>query len=299
VTGSGPHAGLTVGEAGSPASPPAPLPVVKVRHPLSWLSAALLALLVGGLAVSIARNDLISWDVVGKYLFSGPILEGVKATLFLTVVGMALGIALGTVLAVMRLSRNPVAMSVSAGYIWLFRGTPQLVQLIFWFNLGLVFPKLSLGIPFTDIVFVDGTTNAIMTPLLAATLGLALNEAAYMAEIVRGGIIGVDDGQRDAAKAIGMTPLRTMRFVILPQAVPVVLPPTGNELIGMLKNTSLVTVIGYTELLNSARHIYSTNYKTIELLVVVSLWYLALTTLLTIGQHFVERHYSRTPGVVR
>ncbi len=205
---------------------------------------------------------------------------------------MAIGIVLGVVLAVMRLSPNPLVSSSSWLYIWFFRGTPVLVQLLFWSFVSALYPRISLGIPFGPEL-VNGNANAIVTPFVAAILGLGLNEGAYMAEIVRAGIISVDEGQTDAAQALGMTRLQTMRRIVLPQAMRVIIPPTGNETISMLKTTSLVSVIAYTELLYSVQLIYAVNYQQIPLLLVASIWYLIVTSVLSIGQYYIERYFGR------
>ena len=205
---------------------------------------------------------------------------------------MAIGIALGTLLAVMRLSPNPLVSTASWLYIWFFRGTPVLVQILFWFNIAALYPRMPIGIPFAPS-FTSFNAAALITPFVAGMLALGLNEGAYMAEIVRAGIISVDEGQTEAAQALGMTRLLTMRRVVLPQAMRVVIPPTGNETISMLKTTSLVSVIATTELLYSVQLIYSRTYQTIPLLIVASIWYLIMTTVLTIGQYYLERHFGR------
>jgi polar amino acid transport system permease protein len=192
----------------------------------------------------------------------------------------------------MRLSKSLVLSSVASSYIWLFRGTPLLVQLLFWFNVASFVPRLSLGIPFGPS-FVSANTNNVVTVLAAAILGLGLNEAAYMSEIVRAGIVSVDAGQGEAALALGMNKRLVFRRIVLPQAMRVIIPPTGNQTIGMLKGTSLVSVISLPELLYSVQLIYARNFETIPLLVVASLWYLIVTTVLSVGQHYVERHFGR------
>jgi polar amino acid transport system permease protein len=230
--------------------------------------------------------------VVGDFFFSNQVLHGLVLTIELTVISMVVGIVLGTILAVMRLSPNPMVTGGSWFYIWLFRGTPLLVQLLFWNFISAVYPKLTLGIPFgPDIV--HASANSLITPFVAAILGLGLNEAAYMAEIVRAGILSVEEGQTDAAQALGMTRIKAMRRVVLPQAMRVIIPPTGNETISMLKNTALVSVIASTDLLYSVQLIYSQNFKQIPLLIVASIWYLILTTILSIGQFYVERRFGR------
>jgi polar amino acid transport system permease protein len=195
-------------------------------------------------------------------------------------------------MAVMRLSLNPLVSGASWLYIWFFRGTPVLVQLLFWYNIAALYPRIDLGIPFGP-AFIHADANTLITPFTAAILGLGLNEGAYMAEIVRAGIISVEEGQSDAAQSLGMTRLQAMRRIVLPQAMRVIIPPTGNETISMLKTSSLVSVIAVADLLYGAQIIYSVNFKTIQLLIVASLWYLALTSILYIGQYYLERYYGR------
>ena len=267
-------------------------PVVPVRHPGRWLAAGITLVLAAMLAHWLYATDELRWDLVRQYLFDSVVLTGVRRTILLTLVAMVIGIAGGTILAVMRLSPNPIVSGFSWLYIWFFRGTPLLVQLFFWFNLPAVLHSVSVGIPFGPSWF-HTDTKTIITQLGAAILGLGLNEAAYMAEIVRAGILSVDEGQVEAAQALGMTNTLTMRRIILPQSMRVIIPPTGNELISMLKNTSLVSVIGYTELFYTAQIIYARNFQPIPLLIVASLWYLFMTTILTIGQYYVERYYAR------
>lgn len=270
----------------------ADLRVKRARHPGRWLGAIVILVLAAVLVRSLVSNDNFEWDVVGEYLFDEHILSGLVTTLWLTVVAMVIGIVLSVILAVMRLSPNPMMSGASGLYLWFFRGTPVLVQLIFWYNLAALFPTISIGIPFGPS-FIQGSSNDIITPYAAAILGLGLNEAAYMAEIVRAGILSVDKGQDDAARALGMKRGRAMRRVILPQAMRFIIPPTGNETIGMLKTTSLVSVIALSDLLYSAQSIYSRNYETIPLLIVVSIWFLFLTSLLTLGQRQIEAYFGR------
>jgi polar amino acid transport system permease protein len=267
-------------------------PVVPVRHPGRWITAGVVAVLAAMLGHWLYATDELRWDVVGDYLFDPAILAGVRRTILLTLVAMGIGISLGTVLAVMRLSPNPIVSAGSWLYIWFFRGTPLLVQLVFWFNLPAVLHAVSIGVPFGPSWF-HTDSKTIITQLGAAILGLGLNEAAYMAEIARAGILSVEEGQVEAAQALGMTQLLTMRRIVLPQAMRVIIPPTGNELISMLKNTVLVSVIGYTELFYTAQIIYARNFETIPLLITASLWYLFLTSILTMGQYYVERYYAR------
>jgi polar amino acid transport system permease protein len=271
---------------------PEPIKAVPVRHPGRWAAVAVLAVLGAMLVNTLLTNDGFRWDIVGRYLFAPPVLNGLKNTLVLTVLSMAIGIVGGIALAIMRLSPNPVLSSVSAVYIWLFRGTPLIAQLLFWNFLAALYPRLSLGVPFGP-EFVSFDTNQLINQFTACLLGLGLNEAAYMAEIVRGGLQSVDHGQTEAAGALGMSRGQTLRRIVLPQAMRVIVPPTGNETISMLKTTSLVVVIGYFELLTSVQRIYSVNFQTIPLLIVAAIWYLALTSILSVGQGFVERRYGR------
>ncbi|MEN0136378.1 MAG: amino acid ABC transporter permease [Rhodococcus sp. (in: high G+C Gram-positive bacteria)] len=264
-----------------------------LKHPVRQAFGLALLIAAGAATWNVATNDRFHWTVVSEYLFAPEILRGVVLTIILTIVSMTAGISLGTLLAVMRLSDNPIVSSISRGYIWFFRGTPLLVQLIFWYNIAALYPTISVGIPFGGPEFMVGSVNTLITPLGAALLGLSLNEAAYMAEIIRGGIGSVDNGQYDAAQALGMNKTQLMRRVILPQAMRVVLPPTGNQVISMLKGTTLVSVLAISDLLYSAQIIYSLNYQTIPLLIVASLWYLLMTTILSFFQDKLEKHYAR------
>lgn len=272
---------------------PEEITAVPVRHPGRWVAAGITVLLATSLSYSVATNPRFEWSVVGDYLFSPRILDGLVVTIELTIIAMLVGIVLGVVLAVMRLSKNPLVSTTSWIYIWLFRGTPVLVQLLFWSFIAAVYPRLSIGVPFGGPEFFGAGANVLITPFVAAVLGLGLNEGAYMSEIVRAGLLSVDEGQTEAAQALGMRRMQTLRRIVLPQAMRVIIPPTGNETISMLKTTSLVSVIAYTELLYSAQLIYSQNYKQIPLLIVASIWYLAVTSVLSIGQYYVERHYAR------
>jgi polar amino acid transport system permease protein len=275
---------------------PDQIKAIPVRHPGRWVAAAIIAIFAVALGNSIATNPRFQWGVVGHYFLSSRVLDGLVVTLELTVISMAIGIALGVLLAVMRLSPNPLVSSASSLYIWFFRGTPVLVQILFWYNVSALYPRLALGIPFGP-AFAHLDANTLITPFVAGMLALGLNEGAYMAEIVRAGIISVEEGQTEAAQSLGMTRLQTMRRIVLPQAMRVIIPPTGNETISMLKTTSLVSVIATTELLYSVQQIYDVTYQTIPLLLVASIWYLIVTTVLSIGQLYVERHFGR--GVSR
>jgi polar amino acid transport system permease protein len=266
--------------------------VVPVRHPGRWVSAVVIAVLAAMLVNSFFTNKQYHWALIRHYIFTRAILHGVLVTLELTFVAMAIGIAGGIVLAIMRLSPNPVVSGASWFYIWFFRGTPVLVQILLWYNLSYLFPHLSLGIPFGPR-FVTGETNNLIAPLTAGILALGLNEAAYMAEIVRAGILSVDEGQSEAASALGMTRGLVMRRIVLPQAMRVIVPPTGNETISMLKTSALVSAIAVPELLQQTQGIINTTFATVPLFLMASIWYLAMTSVLTIGQFYVERYFGR------
>ncbi len=251
-------------------------------------------LIAASIVRTIVRNKNYQWHVVGHYLFDPRVLHGVVVTLELTVLSMIIGIVLGILFAVMRQSPNPLVSGASWLYIWFFRGTPLYVQLLFWGFVSILFPTIDLGIPFGPS-FVHLNTNATITLFVAGLLGFGLNEGAYMAEIVRAGIISVDAGQGDAAQSLGMSRIQIMRLIVLPQAMRVIVPPTGNETISMLKNTSLAVAVGggLYELLSEVQHIYDATYQTIPLLIVACIWYLALTSVLYVGQYFIERRFGR------
>jgi polar amino acid transport system permease protein len=271
---------------------PGEIEAVPVRHPGRWIAGAIIVVVAASLVRAVITAKGFQWGVVGQYLFDSRILHGVLATIWLTILAMVIGIVLGVGLAIMRQSPNPLVSGSSWLYIWFFRGTPLLVQLLFWYNLASLFPVINLGVPFGPAI-IHGNANTIITTFAAALLGLGLNEGAYMAEIVRAGLLSVPEGQTEAAQSLGMSRLQIMRLVVLPQAMRVIVPPTGNETISMLKNTSLASVITYVELLYAAQEIYSTNFKTIPLLIVVSIWYLVMTSVLYVGQYFIERRYGR------
>jgi polar amino acid transport system permease protein len=270
----------------------AEIKAIPVRHPGRWVATAIVLFLAVAIGNSMASNSRFEWDIVGHYFTSSRILHGLVLTIELTVTAMAIGIALGILLAVMRLSPNPLVSGASWLYIWLFRGTPVLVQILLWYNIAALYPRFALGIPFGP-TFAHVNASSVITPFVAGMLALGLNEGAYMAEIVRAGIISVPEGQTQAAQSLGMTRLLSLRRIVLPQAMRVIVPPTGNETISMLKTTSLVSVIAVTELTYSAQLIYSVNYRTIQLLIVASIWYLIVTTLLTMGQFYIERYFGR------
>jgi len=256
---------------------------------LLWIATLAIALEVGW---AVAHNDNFEWSVVAVWFTAPSILEGLSVTLGLTLVSMLIGVALGLLLAVARLSQSRLPRTLSGLYIWFFRGTPLLVQLIFWYNLSTLFPSISIGIPFGP-TFGTWKTNDLITPLTAAIAGLSLNEAAYMAEIIRGGLLSVDRGQYETAEAFGMTRSRALRRIIIPQAMRSILPPTGNQLISMIKATSLVSVIAMGDLLYSVQAVYNRTFEVIPLLMVSVLWYLLVTSILNLGQSAIERYYAR------
>ncbi|MFY1634856.1 amino acid ABC transporter permease [Solwaraspora sp. WMMB335] len=272
------------------AGPPGPgriadLPRVPLRHHGRWISAVVLIVLLFLLGRAFAQGD-IEWPVVGRYLTAPAILHGLVNTVVITLCSMVLAVVLGVVAAVMRMSANPVARTVAFGYVWLFRGVPVLLQLLIWYNLALVFPTVGFG-PF-QARMID-----VMTPFMATLLGLGINMGAYTAELVRAGILSVDRGQIEAAQALSLTSGQIRRRIVLPQAMRVILPPLGNEFISTLKMSSLAAVITYGELLESAEFIYYANNRVIELLIVAAIWYLAVVSVLSVVQHFVERRFGR------
>ncbi|WP_338896139.1 amino acid ABC transporter permease [Streptomyces sp. TG1A-60] len=270
----------------TPPAGPEAIKAIPVRHPGRYVSAAIALGLLGSIIYAFAQGN-INWGAVPEYFFNGRVIEGLLNTLLLTVVSMLIGIAGGVLLAVMRLSRNPVTSSIAWFYIWFFRGTPVLVQLFVWFNLGIVFTYINLGPVYKDY------WSVFMTPLLTALLGLGLNEAAYMAEICRAGLLSVDEGQTEASHALGMSHGRTLRRIVIPQAMRVIVPPTGNEVINMLKTTSLVSAVGYLDLFKVAQDIGQRAGSVVEMFFLASAWYLILTSVFSVGQYYLERYYAR------
>ncbi|MFF5016619.1 amino acid ABC transporter permease [Streptomyces sp. NPDC001165] len=266
--------------------------IVPRRHVGRWLTATAALLVFAMVVNSVVRNRAFQWDVVGRYFTTAAVLDGLLLTLWLTGVVMVLGFLLGTPLAVMRLSANPVLRTLSWGYVWIFRSTPLLVQLLFWFNIGALYPTLGLGIPFGPQLVTVKTVN-LLGPTLTAVIGLTLHEAAYAAEVVRGGILSVDSGQTEAAQALGIGRRRTLRRIVIPQAMRSIVPTAGNMLIGTLKGTSIVSVLAVHDLLYSVQLVYNQTYQVVPLLMVATLWYIAVTTVLSAGQFYVERHYAR------
>ncbi len=272
--------------------PPEKIVAVPVRHPGRWIAAAVLLVLAAMLVNSLVTNRAWRWDLVWEFMFSNRVLKGLWLTIELTALAMVIGVVLGIVVAIMRLSPNPIVSTIAWLYAWFFRGTPVLVQVIFWSFIAVLYPYISLGIPFgPEFVYFD--SNKLIPIFVGAVLGFGLNEAAYMSEIVRAGILSVDQGQTEAAEALGMTRLKILRRIVLPQAMRVIIPPTGNETISMLKTTSLASVIAVGDLFTQVQLIYGGNLQFVPLLVVASIWYLVLTSVLSIVQYFIERRYSR------
>jgi polar amino acid transport system permease protein len=295
--------------------------VVPVRHYGQWVGVVvalvLIAMLVNTLFSKIPSGQYachavdgarlcretsewrFSWNIVFHYFTTSEVLHGLLLTIYLTLIAMFAGIVIGITLAVMRLSSNRLLSSTAWCYTWFFRGTPVLVQLFFWFNIALLYHNITVGIPFTNIAFLHLNAVTLFTPVTAAIVALSLNEGAYMSEIARSGLISVDEGQSEAAMSLGMTRSQTMRLVVLPQAMRVIIPPTGNEIISMLKTTSLASTIGVIELFGAATNISANNFEIMPLLLVASIWYLIVTTVLSTGQFYVERHFAhgalRTP----
>ena len=267
-------------------------PRIRLKRPIDYVTWLVAAGILTGLVMTLVTNENYRWQIVLSYFTTDSIINGIWITLMLTVVSMILGIVLGIVLAIMRSSSQLPVSGLARLYITFFRGTPLLVQLIFWFNLAALYPHLSFHVPFTNISMpID--VNELLSPLTAALVGLSLNQAAYMAEIIRGGFAAVGRGQLEAAETLGIHGFTKLRTVIIPQAMPTIVPPTGNQFIGMLKDTSLVSVLGVADLLQSAQSIYARTYETIPLLIVASLWYLIMTMTLSIPQSMIERRFSR------
>ena len=278
----------------SPPTSPAAIDAVPLRHPWRWVAAVVIVILVVLFLYGMATNPAYRWNIFAEYLFNDRILFGVWNTLQLTVYSMVLAIVLGVVLAVMRLSPNPVFRSVSWVFLWIFRGTPIYVQLAFWGLIPTIYANIQLGVPFGPSFF-HLNLQALSIPFILAMLGLALNEAAYMAEIIRAGISSVPEGQSEASTALGMSWGMTMRRTVLPQAMRVIIPPTGNEVISMLKTTSLVTAVPYAFDLYSiaTREIAARTFEPVPLALVAVAWYLLMTSILMVGQYYLERYYSR------
>lgn len=270
-----------------------PIQAVPVRHPGRWVGMAVIAIFAAMFVNSLLTNPNWGWPLIGEWIFSPPILKGVGVTLLLTFLAMLLGLALGVLIAIMRLSPNPVMSGSAWVFVWVFRGTPVYVQLFLWGSIIALYQRISLGIPFgPEMISFD--TKTLIPAFVAALLGLGLNEAAYMSEIVRAGILSVDEGQEEAATALGMSRLQTLRHIVLPQAMRVIVPPTGNETISMLKTTSLVIAIPLTtELFFQAQVIGNRLFQPFPMAIMASIWYLALTSVLMVGQYYIERYYAK------
>lgn len=274
-----------------------PIRAIKLRHPWRTFFAIVVILAAALFIIDAAGRPAYDWPAVGKYVFDVRVIEAAFNTLQLTIYSMVIGVILGIILAVMRLSPNPVFKSVAWAYLWIFRGTPVYVQLVFWGLLAVIYQSIDIGIPFMQ-PWVSFKTTAALNAFTLAVIGLALNEAAYMAEIVRAGILSVDKGQEEASKALGMSWGQTMRRITIPQAMRIIIPPTGNDVISMLKTTSLVTAVPYSfDLYTRTRDIASETFNPIPLLIVASIWYLFFTSVLMIGQYYLEKRFARGTGL--
>ena len=273
------------------------LRVVPARHPGRIVLAVVVGLLVAAVLFSFVTNPRWEWGVVGQWLLAESILRGLAETLRLTVMAGVLGFGLGLVLALMRLSESRVISGVSWAFSWIFRSTPLLVQLLLWYNLGYLYERVTLSIPLTEITVVDARTSDLMTPMLAAIMGLGLHQAAYAAELIRGGILSVDQGQLEAAGALGIPARDRSLRIVLPQAMRAILPTAFNEIIGLVKGTSIVYVLAHAELFFTVQLIYGRTQEVLPMLLVATVWYVVITTLLSIAQYYIERHYSQ--GAVR
>jgi len=279
----------------SPPATPKAIDAVPLRHPWRWVAAVVIVVLVGLFLYGAATNEAYKWHVFRQYLFNERVLTvGLVNTLQLTIYSMILAVIFGVILAVMRLSPNPIFKATAWVYLWIFRGTPIYVQLVFWGLIPVIYSKIQIGIPWGPTLW-HFDLQAISFPFILAILGLALNEAAYMAEIIRAGISSVPEGQTEASIALGMSWGMTMRRTVLPQAMRVIIPPTGNEVISMLKTTSLVTAVPFTlDLFGiTSREIAAREFEPVPLLMVASFWYLAITSIAMVGQYYLERYYSR------
>ena len=268
------------------------IPVVPLRHPVRWAATGAVVLLIVLVGRALATNPNFQWPLVAKYLFYPTILEGLWTTILLTLVVMAIAIVVGTVVAIMSLSKSLLLSAPAAVFNWFFRGVPALVQLILWFNLALIVDEISITLPFVGTLF-SVETNDFMTPFVSAVMGLALHEAGFMAEIIRAGISSVSSGQTEAGATLGMRRTLILRRIILPQAMRLIIPPTGNVAISLLKTTSLVSVIAVTDILHSAQVIYTRTFETIPLLIVVTFWYLVVVSVMSLGQYYLEQYYAK------
>ncbi|MCJ1706056.1 amino acid ABC transporter permease [Microbacterium sp. VKM Ac-2923] len=299
-----PTAGTTAAQASPHAGPPSDraagkvdlstVAVVPTRHWWRWIFSALLLFVVAQFAWSLVTNDRYMWDTFAQYFFSEPVLIGIGYTLSLTAISTVVGFTLGTVLALGRLSASPLLNAAAWGYIWFFRSVPLVVQIIVWYNLGYLYPTLGLGTPFTtDFWIVEFPTVQLVSAFAAAILGLGLHQAAYSAEIIRGGLVSVDPGQHEAAAALGIPASRRLFRIILPQAMRSIVPNATNEVIGLVKGASVVFVIAIPELFYAVQVVYNRNSRVIPLLLVAVVWYTLITTILSVAQYYIERYYAR------
>ncbi|MBX3143968.1 MAG: amino acid ABC transporter permease [Trueperaceae bacterium] len=275
-------------------SPPDPAKLVVVR-PFPWrrlAESAIVLIVLGFVLYRIITSGVVNSSVIARYIFSPTIMAAVWNTLWLATLGTVIALVLGIVVALMRVSQNRVLSWVATGYIFFFRGTPMLIQLLFWFNaMPVIMRRITIEIPLINYTLLDVPTISVITPFVAALVGLSLAETGYMAEVVRSGMLGVDKGQRDAARALGVPDNKIMWRIVIPQGLRIVMPSIGNQYIMMLKNTSLAMVIGYAELLRRTSDIYSVNFRVMELLTVATFWYLLLTTLVSILQQLLEKWF--------
>lgn len=284
----------TLVEAKTREPPSQELIVVPQKHIGRWSLAAAVILAISWLGYNVSTISVIDYGAIPRYLFNASILQGVLLTVELAVIAQVIGVIIGIVLSAAKLSGNPVLVWLVTAYVWVFRGSPLILQILFWYNgILLVFPRIALKVPFIDWTLFDIPTSSILTVFVASLLALSLNQGAYMAEIVRGGILAVDRGQMEASNALGLTGLKTFRYVLMPQVIRVIIPPTGNQFLSMIKDTSLISVIAGGELLTTVRDIYSTNSLIFELLAVACFWYLVLTSIAYAGQHAIERRLAR------
>ncbi|MEV5973284.1 amino acid ABC transporter permease [Streptomyces sp. NPDC051921] len=283
---------VDLARAKTPVTDPPALRIVPVRRPWRWVAVAATAVVLAQFLHGLVTNPGWEWDVFARFFATDAVLQAVWVTLQLTFYGTVLGFALGIVLAFMRLSASPFLKAVAFGYIWAFRSIPLIVQLLFWFNLAYLYEELSLGIPFGPSFWAFDTMG-LVGAMSAAVLGLALHQAAYAAEIVRGGVLAVDTGQLEAAASLGIPRLRRLRRIVLPQAMRAILPNAANEIISLFKGTSIVSVMAIGELFYQVQVVYGRNGRVVPLLMVATVWYVLLTTVLSVVQHYVERHYAK------
>lgn len=285
------------GSAGVKAQAGPPIPKLKIvprKRYGQWATAIVLLVLSAALVLALAENENIHYPTIAEFFAAEQVLKGLITTFQLTAIGMLAGVVIGVLVALAKMSDNHVLRVLAEGYIWIFRGVPLLVQILIFGNFALLFPKLGIGIPFTDIMFISVDTNVVITTFVAGALALGLHEGAYMAEIVRGGILGVDQGQEEAATALGMGGLLAMRRIVLPQALRIIIPPTGNQFISLLKASSLIAIISGHDLMSTVQNISAQSYRTIEMLLVASLWYLIIVTVLNLLQSKLEKRLGRS-----